>query len=519
MIIAVTNATAEIDAAPGLVPVLRLSNVSKTFPGTRALRDVDLDIASGEVHALVGANGSGKSTLIKVLSGYHSGDEGATAEYDGVSFPLGHAISDSEHRIRFVHQDLGLVNELNAMDNLAMTSGFARAAGGRIDWKLQRTRTNEMLARLGVHLDVTRPLAEASPVERTIVAIARALIGWESGRGLLVLDEPTAVLPHTEVERLLEIVREVRRMGASVLYVSHRLDEIFQIADRVTVLRDGSKEGTYDVSSLDTQSLAELMVGTRVDANFKLVRPGNPDATPVIEVRGLSGDVVSDFSCVVHSGEIVGIAGLAGSGAEEVPYLLSGVRAASSADAEVRMNNGGWQGVEALRRIGIPIVPADRSGEAAVAEFSVAENISLSVLDTISSRGTLSKSRERALVADWVSKLEIKVSAPTDPITSLSGGNQQKVIMGRCLARNPEVMVLAEPTAGVDVGTRQAIYTLVGDLADQGLAVVVTSTDTTDLIAMCSRVLVLAHGVHVHTLLGDDITEHNLLTSMEAETA
>lgn len=513
-----TETIIERNRPSGAPPLLRLANVSKTFPGTQALRNVDLEIQAGEIHALVGANGSGKSTLIKVLAGYHSPDHGSVAELDGSPFVLGHPISDPEHRIRFVHQDLGLVNELNAMDNLAMTAGFATAAG-RINWRAQRSRTRKMLATLGVDFDVTRPLAEASPVERTVVAIARALIGWEGGGGLLVLDEPTAVLPHAEVGRLLAIVQEVRRLGASVLYVSHRLDEIFQVADRVTVLRDGAKEGTYEVSGHTTQSLAELMVGSQVDANFKIDRPQSSGAARILEVRGLSGSVVSNFSCEVHEGEILGIAGLAGSGAEEVPYLLSGVRAGTNDGAEVRSRDDIWRPADELTRLTIPIVPADRAHQAVVAEFTVAENLSLSVLDKVSTRGTLSGPRERDLASAWIDKLNIKVQSSAEAITSLSGGNQQKVILARCLASGPDVLVLAEPTAGVDVGARQAIYTLVGDLAEHGLAVIVTSTDTTDLIAMCSRVMVLAHGTHVSTLLGADITEHNLLTSMEAETA
>jgi ribose transport system ATP-binding protein len=510
---------AQVAEEDGLAtPILALRNVSKTFPGTRALKSVDLDIRAGEVHALVGANGSGKSTLIKVLSGYHDVDPGAEAAYDGVPFTLGQTDTDPQHRVRFVHQDLGMVNELNAMDNLAMTAGFERGPGGLIDWARQRQKTNQMLARLGVSLDVRRPLAEASPVERTIVAIARALIGWESGRGLLVLDEPTAVLPHTEVERLLDIVREVQRTGASVLYVSHRLDEVFDIADRVTVLRDGHKEGTYSVSSLDQQRLAELMVGAQVDANFRLERPVVAGEDIVLEVRGLSGTFLTDFSCEVRRGEILGIAGLAGSGAEEVPYLVSGSRAPSSPLAEVRIDGGPWTRLSGARRVKIPIVPADRACEAVIGPFSVRENLSLKVLDSVTKGSLLTRGRERVLVSDWVRKLQIKVGSSEDPITSLSGGNQQKVIIGRCLAAHPEVLVLAEPTAGVDVGTRQAIYTLIGDLAEQGLAVVVTSTDANDLIALCSRVVVLSHGHQVATLQGRDVTEHNLLTAMEAET-
>ena len=505
-------APAELSAE---VPVLDLRGVSKTFPGTKALDGVDLQIGSGEIHALVGANGSGKSTLIKTLAGYHHPDPGAHAQADGREFELGTVPADSSHMVRFVHQDLGLILELSAADNLALKSGFL-TRGRVIDWKAQRAETRRQLARLGMSFDVDQPLTAATPVQRTVTAIAGALAGWESGRGLLVLDEPTAVLPHTEVELLLDIVREVRRHGASILYVSHRLDEIFQIADRVTVLRDGRKVGTFEVGELDQQSLAELMVGGRVRAGFRLDRAVPRDASVALEVRDLAGGRLVDLSLDVRRGEILGVAGLAGSGADDVPYLLAGARKVTG-NGRFRYADGDWRPTSALAGIGIPLVPADRGREGVIADFSVGENLSLSVVSRVAKSGVLRGRRERALIADWVKRLEVKVASADDLITTLSGGNQQKVVLGRALAGEPKTLLLAEPTAGVDIGTRQAIYTLIGWLADEtGLSVIVTSTDATDLIAMCGRVLVVGQGEQVGELRGDEITERNLMTTMEA---
>src|SRR3954471_19221327 len=311
MMITTMRTSEELDAAEtgrvdlsADVPVLSLENVSKTFAGTQALRNVDLDIRAGEVHALVGQNGSGKSTLIKLLAGYHSPDPGSVATYNGQAFHLGQRDTSGFTHIRFVHQDLGLVLEMSATENLALTAGFITRAGGRVHWREQEDRTRASLARLGVDLDIHKPLGAATPVERTIVAIAAALTGWESGRGLLVLDEPTAVLPHTEVDRLLEIVRGVQRLGASVLYVSHRLDEIFKIADRVTVLRDGHVVATRETTGLDTQSVAELRVGDRVDAAFRLSRPPVSDGTSVLAVRDLAGGTLRSLTAAVAPGEI-----------------------------------------------------------------------------------------------------------------------------------------------------------------------------------------------------------------------
>src|SRR5919109_1923552 len=233
---AATQYTTGRNRADTVEPVLRIEGLSKTFGATRALIDAALEIRPGEIHALVGQNGSGKSTLIKSLAGYHTPDPGSSAELDGAQFDLGHAVPDN---LRFVHQDLGLVLELNAMDNLALHGGFARGSMGRVRWREQEEETHRVLARFGIALDIHRPLAEATPVERTVIAIAAALQGWHGGRGVLVLDEPTAVLPHDEVERLFAVVREVRKAGTAVLYVSHRIDEIFQLADRVTILRGG----------------------------------------------------------------------------------------------------------------------------------------------------------------------------------------------------------------------------------------------------------------------------------------
>jgi ribose transport system ATP-binding protein len=319
------------------------------------------------------------------------------------------------------------------------------------------------------------------------------------------------------VDRLLEIVREVQRLGASVLYVSHRLDEIFAIADRVTVLRDGFLTATRDVSELNTQSLAELMVGDRVDAAFRLGRPPVTEAAPVLAVEDLAGSTVESVSLTVAAGEILGVAGFAGSGAEEIAYLLSGARPCRPGLGRVRIGQEDWAPAHGrLRRSGFPLVPADRGGEAVVPEFSVAENLTLRVVDRFRRGMALSSSREADFIRDWMTKLEIKAASPEASIMSLSGGNQQKVVMGRCLASDPGLLILAEPTAGVDVGTRQAIYELIGQLADAGLAVIVTSTDTTDLLALCSRVLVLSRGRAAAELVGDDITEHALLAAMEA---
>jgi ABC-type sugar transport system ATPase subunit len=494
---------------------LRITGLSKTFPGTRALIDASLEIQPGEVHALIGQNGSGKSTLIKTLAGYHRPDPGAAAELDGAPFAIGYDVPD---RLRFVHQDLGLVHELNAMDNLALRGGFISGAGGRIRWREQEHETYRLLDRFSVDLDIHRPLAEATPVQRTVVAIIAALQGWQGGRGVLVLDEPTALLPHEEVERLFAMVREVKRAGTSVLYVSHRLDELFEIADRVTVLRAGRVVTTRSIADVDGHTLASLMVGEAVDPDYRAPVAARPDAPVVLELSDVRGQRLRGVELQVHRGEILGIAGLAGAGMQELPYLIAGCSPhPATGRIRVAQRSDEWLDVADAASLGIPIVPADRAREAIVAEFAVRENLSLSILGRLGPRGKLALRDEEAVVERWTRELGIVTSSPDALISTLSGGNQQKVVVARCLARDPELLVLSEPTAGVDIGTRVALYDLIAELSRRGLTVVVSSSDLGDLLAMCTRVVVLRNGRVAAELGADGLTEHVLVRAMEGE--
>jgi ribose transport system ATP-binding protein len=512
----VSAGTAISDTAHGSsagTSILRLVGLSKTFPGTKALDDVALDIPDGEIHALVGQNGSGKSTLIKVLAGYHRADPGAQAWLGDQPFDLHDVARQRHHQLRFVHQDLGLILELSATENLAVLGEFLLDPLHRVRWKAQAERTRELLAPFDLHLDVSRPLAEATPVQRTVVAIAAALAGWEGGRGVLVLDEPTAVLPPHDVDRLLEIVQRVRRRGTSILYVSHRLDEVFRIADRVTVLRGGRAVATRPVAGLDTQRLAELMVGSDVDAGYRAGLAAADEQSVVLSARGVRGRFMEGVDVDLRAGEVLGVAGLPGSGRNELPYALVG--SMPGATGQIQLAGGEWLPLKKSASFDIPIVPADRAREAVVSEFSVGENISLSVLSRLANFGWMRGKDERRLVDEWMGTIEVKASSPDAPISTLSGGNQQKVMMARCLARDPRVLVLCEPTAGVDIGTRQAIYEFIASRARSGLSVVISSSDTGDLLALCTRVLVMCNGRVVRELSGGEITENALLHAME----
>lgn len=494
-------------------PALRVQDVSKSFPGVRALREVSLDIAPGEVHALVGQNGSGKSTLIKILAGYHAADPGSHVFVDGEPLDVSRSGAARHDRLRFVHQDLGLFLELSAVDNLALRSGFVLGGARRVDWAEQARRTRRLLADFDVDMDVHRPLGEATPIQRTIVAVAAARAGWHDGSGVLVLDEPTAVLPPADVARLLEIVEVARSRGTSVLYVSHRLDEVIDVADRVTVLREGRVVASQAVAGLTTQALAELMVGAEVDAGYRAGLTARPDSPVVLRARGVQSQYLRDVDLDLRAGEVVGVAGLPGSGRDQLPYAIAG--ASAHVRGKVQVGDGPWVSLHSSSSPEIALVPADRARESSVVDFSVAENLSLLVLSGLASRGWLRRSAEHRLAESWIESLAIVAPSPDVLITNLSGGNQQKVIMARCLAAEPRVLVLCEPTAGVDVGSRQAIYELIAERARAGLAMVVSSSDVGDLLAVCTRVVVMCNGRIVRELAGDDMTDRELVHAME----
>ena len=499
--------------------ILEVRHLSKTFPGTKALDDVDLDIRPGEVHALVGHNGSGKSTLIKVLSGYHHPDPGAEVVLDGQPVEigqLGHGRHGHASRLSFVHQDLGLVLELNTIDNLALHGGFARTRLGRIQWRKQARLARRLLAPFAVDLDITQPLAKATPVERTIVAIAAALQGWDSGGGVLVLDEPTAVLPPGEVERLFKIVRDLRGTGAGILYVSHRLDEIFSLADRVTVLRNGKLVATRTVDEKLTKGeLVHLMLGVEMEPDYRAEVPEKVPSERLLDARDLSGVYLRATTFTLHAGEVLGIAGLPDSGRDELPRMLTD-RARLASGGSLRLDpDVEWTDIAGWKATSLALLPPDRGREGIVGPMSVEENMSLSVLDRFGSPLMLRRRQERRFVNDWIARLGVKTTGPTSSIQALSGGNQQKVLFGRTLARDPKVLVLCEPTAGVDIGARHAIYDLIAEQTRQGLSVIVASSDVGDLLALCTRVLVLHEGVVARELLGEGLTEHQLVHAME----
>lgn len=499
-------------SGPGETPLLRVEGVSKDFGPVRALADVELAVMAGECHALVGHNGSGKSTLIKILSGFHRADPGARSWLDGEPVPIG-ALAGRSEALSFVHQDLGLIMELSAVENLALRGGFACGRFGRVRWSEQERQTRRLMAPFGTTFDLNAPVAVLTPVERAVVAIAAALQGWSDTRGVLVLDEPTALLPHHEVDLLHQILRDLRERGAGILYVTHRLDDALDEADRVTVFRSGRRVVTRPTEGLSKRALVDLMLGTEAGARGPAALPAGSGTAPALRAEDLAGGDVDGIDLVIGEGEVVGIAGLAGSGASDVPRLLTDRRH----EATGTMTLGAqWSGaVSGYRGHGLSLVPPDRLAEGVIAAMSVAENLSMSVWDRLQPRGWLSSAIEARFTESYKDGLDLRADDTSLSILTLSGGNQQKVLIGRALAAEPVVLVLCEPTAGVDVGARAGIRRLILDRAASGLGVLVVSSDLEDLTEVCSRIVVMREGRIATELTGDERAEKAIVAAME----
>ena len=476
-------------------PALAVQGLSKTFVATRALTSVDLTIGAGEVHALLGENGSGKSTFIKVLAGYHEPDAGAVITVGGRALEHGSAGAYAAG-CRFVHQDLGLVDTISIQDNLALVSGFPIRIG-TVQRRALRAAARKDLSRVGLDLDPGRAVATLSPAERTGVAVARALRDDPAHPvRLLVLDEPTATLPDAEVERLLAIVRNVAASGVGVLYVTHRLDEVFEVADEITVLRDGQRVDTVPTSSVDRAGLIRMLVGTELeDAHAASAELPAEQGEPLLVARDVVGENLAGVSIDLRPGEIVGIAGITGSGRETLLPVLFGARTRSAGDVVV--GGAGLRGNNpaASMRAGVAYIPAERKTFGSFQEMSTRENVSISNLRTLWRWPLLSRRRERAEVADWVERLDVRPrTAPALPLGALSGGNQQKVVFAKWLRRTPAVLLVDEPTQGVDVGAKAELHLELLRATREGAAVAVSSSDTDELAALCHRIVVLQNG-------------------------
>lgn len=493
------------------LPLLRMTNVVKRFPGVTALGGVDLTVESGEVHCLLGQNGAGKSTLIKVLAGVHQADEG-TVEWNGAVVDLRDPQAAMDVGIATMYQELDLVEGLSVAENIFLghepsRAGFSQRASAR-------RGAAELLARLG-HSEIspTTEVGALSAAAQQIVSMARAL---SRKARLIIMDEPSAVLDAGEVEQLFGVIRQITAQGVAVIYISHRLAEIREIGDRVTVLKDGRTVSTaLDAKATSTQELIRLMTGRSIEYAFpkrSAVRPAGEDAEPMLRVENLSLEgEFTDVSFEVRPGEVVGLAGLVGSGRTEIVEAIFGARRAMGGTVTVDGRAVRPGSVPAAVAAGIGLCPEERKSQALVLQASLAANISLASLTRFSRAGLLDRHGETREADRLLVSLDVRPRGAHRESRTLSGGNQQKVVLARWLLRQCKVLLLDEPTRGVDVGARSEIYGLIRDLTDQGVAIVVVSSEIPEVLGLADRVLVIADHTIRHEGPAEELDEHMVL--------
>jgi len=490
-------------------PLLTMSGITKSFPGVRALDGVDLDVQAGEVHCLLGQNGAGKSTLIKVLAGAHQPDDGVIS-WRGEPVTLRSPIAAMRLGIATIYQELDLVEHLSVAENVHL-GHEPTAAGFVVRRRSARASTARLLKRLGhAEIEPGRLVGELSAAQQQIVSMARAL---SHDVRLIVMDEPSAALDPDEVDNLFRIVGDLTADGVAVVYISHRLEEIRRIGDRVTVLKDGrAVAGGLPAKTTPTSEVVALMTGRNVEYVFPDRPTAVPEGTPVLEVRGLARDgEFEPLDLTVHPGEIVGLAGLVGSGRSEILETIYGARKPSAGQVSVDGKPLKTGSVRAAVRAGLGLAPEERKAQALLMLESVTRNVSVSSMSRFSRGGWLDRGAERGAARAATRELSLRPDNPAVPVRTLSGGNQQKAVLARWLLRGCRVLLLDEPTRGVDVGARAELYAVIRRLADEGLAVLLVSSEVPEVLGLADRVLVLREGRVVHTAPARELDEHRVL--------
>lgn len=492
-------------------PTLSLRGVSKRFGGVQALKNADIDVMPGRIHAVLGENGAGKSTLIKIMSGVVTPDEGSIfLNGSPVQFPSPSAAN--EQGIVCVFQELSLVPDLTVADNIVASHPPQRL--GLIDRRRQREIALEALRTTGVvDIHPSALVRDLSLSRRQIVEIAKALARKPR---LLILDEATSALTATDVEKVFAVIRNLRNQGTALVYISHRMHEIAELADDCSVFRNGSKIATYTAGAKSDTEVVELMIGREYKNVFPPKPPKTRDAAPLLECSHLSwAGRLKDISLAVRPGEVVGLGGLDGQGQKELLLALFGVLRGVSGDVRVAGTASVISGPDQAKgdKVAMALIPEDRKTEGLMLPMSIRANLGFSALSRISKFGVIDRKQEAAKINEMIKALSIKVADAELPVSSLSGGNQQKIVIAKWLMNNPRIILLNDPTRGIDVGTKQEIYLLLWRLAESGVAIIFYSTDYDELIGCCDRVLVMYDGKVVRELEGEHINERALIAS------
>ena len=492
---------------PGPNPevVLELRDVAKSFGSVVALRNSSLTVERGSIHALVGENGAGKSTLIKIVAGVHRRDAG-TFRFLGEEVDFASTAASKAAGIAVIYQEPTLFPDLSVTENIFMGRQIL-GRGRRIDRAAMYAEARALFERLGVRIDPRRPARGLSIADQQIIEIAKAI---SLDASLLIMDEPTAALSGVEVERLFAVARSLRDEGRGLVFISHRFDEVFELCDTVTVMRDGEYVSTDRIAETDVDQIVARMVGREVAELFP--KTPAPIGEPVLQVEGLtSAGVFHDVSFEVRAGEIVGLAGLVGAGRSEIARAVFGVDGYDSGSVRMLGRQVPRRDVRAAIRSGMGFVPEDRRKQGLVVESSVAHNIAAVIRNGLARGGLLTTAAENRASGPWAGRLEVKTSALDMAATTMSGGNQQKVVIAKWLATEPKLLIIDEPTRGIDVGTKSEVHRLLSDLAGQGVAILMISSELPEVLGMADRVLVVCEGAITADIARDDATPEKVM--------
>ncbi|WP_201865167.1 sugar ABC transporter ATP-binding protein [Microvirga soli] len=476
----------------GSTPILEMKDISKTFPGVKALTNVTLTVYPGEIHALMGENGAGKSTLMKILSGAYQADPGGEIRIMGQHITIDGPLAARQHGISIIYQELSLAPNLTVAENMLL--GREHKSGPMVDRRSMEKACQDVLGRLGVHFRATTKVSELSMAERQLVEIARALI---ANSRILVMDEPTTSLSSRETEAMFALVRQLKAEGLAIIYISHRMAEIYELADRVSVLRDGSYVGTLAGDEISAERLVQMMVGRDLSSFYKKEHDAHQSRGPVMfAVRNMGDGVrVHDCSFDLHEGEVLGIAGLVGAGRTELARLIYGADPRTSGEVFLQGKHLLIHRPEDAINSGVVYLTEDRKHLGLFLDLTVRENVNVSVLGRDARVGgvlNLRSAKKRAAAA--IKALAIRVAGDGVLVGSLSGGNQQKVLLSRLLETKPKVLILDEPTRGVDIGAKSEIYRLIDELAKRSVGIIVISSELPEVVGICDRVLVMREG-------------------------
>ncbi len=495
-------------------PIIQLRGVSKSFGGVTVLKEVDFDVRPGEVHALLGENGAGKSTLIKIMGGVHQPEQGKIlVQGQSVNFPTPKSASDNG--IAIVYQELLLFPELSVAENIFI--GHAPIEGfGRLNWESIRNSSRELLRDLeSSHINVDTPVGNLSVANRQRVEIAKAL---SQNARVVIMDEPTASLAESDVKQLLEIIRRLRDRGVGIVYISHKLPEVFALADRVTVLRDGVRVGSSKISEVDEAELVSQMVGRSIDQLFPKVSAKIGD--PLLELENISYEkTIENISLTLRSGEILGIAGLVGSGRTELALTIFGITPATAGKIKVAGQEVTIDSPRQARDLGLAYVPEDRGIQGLVKPQNIAQNIAHTILKKLSRMFLMDRKAEDEIAQDSIHRLGIRARGPAQLVRQLSGGNQQKVVLAKWLATQPKILIMDEPTRGIDVGAKSEIHALMSKLAGDGMAILMISSELPEVLGMSDRVLVMHSGKLVGEFNREEATPEAIGAAMTLSTA